>query len=259
MKTYTFHVSLPGFGRLWRKIEMPADSTLEDLHLAIQDAYDFDDDHLYSFFMSGRAWDSNTEYCLPEGATPWGFFDEGEDEDVEVEEDEEAEQDVTPDENAASLSGPTSDEILHAIAAARENPALRAELTETMVKEYGVPAALVDLVIDHAETFLQGEVTGPLADLFEEELGFDGEPGDVREITLDSLDLKVGQQFMYLFDYGDEWRFKVRVHALNENADPSLEYPRLVESVGTAPEQYPGLDEEDDFEDEEEMESGSPV
>ena len=52
---------------------------------------------------------------------------------------------------------------------------------------------------------------------------------------------------MYLFDYGDEWRFKVRVHAIadfrDENADPDAEYPRLVESVGEAPEQYPAWDE----------------
>ncbi|MDY6875911.1 MAG: hypothetical protein SWK90_06890 [Chloroflexota bacterium] len=32
MKTYTFHVSLPGTGRVWRKIEMRADQTLEELH-----------------------------------------------------------------------------------------------------------------------------------------------------------------------------------------------------------------------------------
>ena len=73
MKTYTFHVSIPGFGRVWRKIEMEANQTLEELHCAIQAAFDFDDDHLYSFFMSGRAWDESTEYCLPEGVDPYGF------------------------------------------------------------------------------------------------------------------------------------------------------------------------------------------
>ena len=48
---------------------------------------------------------------------------------------------------------------------------------------------------------------------------------------------------MYLFDYGDEWRFKVRVCAINPDA-PEDEYPRIVESVGKAPGQYPGWDEE---------------
>ena len=57
MRTYTFHVSLPGHGRVWRKLELPADATLETLHFSIQHAYDFGADHLYSFFMSGQAWD----------------------------------------------------------------------------------------------------------------------------------------------------------------------------------------------------------
>ena len=33
--------------------------TMEDLHLAIQQAYGWYDDHLYSFFMSGKAWDKS--------------------------------------------------------------------------------------------------------------------------------------------------------------------------------------------------------
>jgi len=38
VKTYTLHVSLPGTGRVWRKIEIRADQTLENLHFAIQRA-----------------------------------------------------------------------------------------------------------------------------------------------------------------------------------------------------------------------------
>ena len=67
MKTYTFHVSIPGFGRVWRKIEMEANQTLEDLHYAIQAAFEFDEDHLYSFFMSGRAWDERLGVLLAGG------------------------------------------------------------------------------------------------------------------------------------------------------------------------------------------------
>ena len=29
---------------------------MHELHLAIQGAFNFDDDHLYAFFMDGRAW-----------------------------------------------------------------------------------------------------------------------------------------------------------------------------------------------------------
>ncbi len=91
MKTYTFHVSLPGISKLWRKVEVASDQTLADLHDAIQRAFDFDSDHLYSFFMSGKAWDRDSEYCLPEGLDPWGdAMSMEEDEDFDDDDDDEA-------------------------------------------------------------------------------------------------------------------------------------------------------------------------
>jgi len=193
MRTYTFHVSLPGTGRAWRKIEMRADQTLEDLHFAIQDAYEWDSDHLYSFFMSGKAWDTSTEYCLPEGCDPWGV--------------------------------PMDDEEFEEPVGLELNEEQRTQLFRMLNKQFGIPPELTK---------------GILAE-FEQQIAI--EPRDVRTATLESLGLKPKQEFMYLFDYGDEWRFKVRVHAINENADPEAEYPRLVESVGEAPEQYPAWDE----------------
>lgn len=50
--SYIFKVSL---GRnVWCKIELSFKHTLEDLHDSIQEAFYFDDDHLYSFFMDGK-------------------------------------------------------------------------------------------------------------------------------------------------------------------------------------------------------------
>ena len=197
MKTYTFHVSLPGTGRTWRKVEMSADQTLEDLHFAIQDAYEWDADHLYSFFMSGQAWDESSEYCLPEGSDPWG-------EPID-DEDEEEWPEPTPEEH---------EQALRALLGGGEG------MTVEEMQAY------VDAFLD--EYFAE-----------EDELG----SGNVQTTTLEELDLEPRQEFIYLFDYGDEWRFKVRVHAINENADAEAEYPRLGESVGEAPEQYPAWDE----------------
>lgn len=191
MKTYTFHVSLPRTGRVWRKIEMRADQTLQDLHFAIQDAYEFDADHLYSFFMSGKAWDTSTEYSLPEGVSPWGELVE--------EEEEEEELELTPEEREA---------------------ALRELFGEGMTLEE-----------------MEAEMRAFWEDVLAEEEA--AQSRDVRTTTIEELKLKPNQEFMYLFDYGDEWRFKVRVHAVNEHAHPNAEYPRIVESVGKAPEQYP--------------------
>jgi hypothetical protein len=70
-----------------------------------------------------------------------------------------------------------------------------------------------------------------LGDKFDNFAAAFAEPGDAREAALDSLNLKIGQKFLYLYDYGDEWRFTVRVHAINVGA-PVGEYPRVVEAVG---------------------------
>ena len=51
---YDFHVS--------RVIELRAEQTLHDLHLAIQHAFELDDDHAYAFFLNNRAWDPTFKY-----------------------------------------------------------------------------------------------------------------------------------------------------------------------------------------------------
>jgi len=49
---FTFKVSLET--NVWRKIKLSYKHSLEDLHLSIQKAFDFDNDHLYAFFMDGK-------------------------------------------------------------------------------------------------------------------------------------------------------------------------------------------------------------
>ncbi len=64
---YRFQVKLDSKKSIWRRIEMPAYQTLHDLHDVIQEAFEWDDDHLYAFFMSGKAWDEASEYQSPLG------------------------------------------------------------------------------------------------------------------------------------------------------------------------------------------------
>ena len=201
MKSYTFHVSLPGTGRTWRKIEMPADYTLSHLHHAIQSAFRFSNDHLYSFFMSGKAWDSDCEYKLPEGRGPW---EEG-------------------DPLSAEEAKLNAQEI---------------EKHETLLRE----GYKQDILASRGPDFPESR----LHEILDRFMKIAKLPGNVLTTRLGSLELKRKQTFMYLFDYGSEWRFKVRVHAINENADPEAEYPRIVESVGKAPQQYRSWDEEEE-------------
>jgi hypothetical protein len=56
------HRALPA---VWRDIVLAEDNTLEDLHLMIQSAYNWWDDHLYSFYLSGDVRDHNSEIGSP--------------------------------------------------------------------------------------------------------------------------------------------------------------------------------------------------
>ena len=205
MKSYTFHVSLPGTGRTWRKLELCAGQTLHDLHLAIQSAFEWDDDHLYAFFMSGKAWDSDSEYRPPDGYASWGEL-VGEDEDDDDDNDELEPPELTPEEREAQLR-----QIF-----GRDTDMTLAEMEAKMA--------------DFRESFWEDAA--------------ESGPGNSLETELSALNLQPKQEFMYLFDFGDDHRFKVRVHAINEQADPAVDYPRLVESVGDSPPQYGYWDDE---------------
>jgi len=59
---YQFKVTLweePGFSAY---IQAKETDTLFDLHCLIQKAFDWDDDHLFSFYMNNKIWDERFEY-----------------------------------------------------------------------------------------------------------------------------------------------------------------------------------------------------
>jgi hypothetical protein len=52
---------------------------------------------------------------------------------------------------------------------------------------------------------------------------------------------ELGSQMQFLFDYGDNWRFRVKVIGLGEKV-PKARYPKILKTVGQAPPQYPDPD-----------------
>jgi hypothetical protein len=130
---------------VWREVELRADQTLADLGEVIPSAFGFDDDHPWSFFLSGKPWDRASEYArmpdpdLMTGARPRG-----------------------------------------------------------------------------ADRLRVG-------------------------------DAPIGREFLFLFDYGDEWHFGVRLARTGE-VEPGARYPRLVAAHGQAPPQYPELEDDEDEE-----------
>lgn len=69
--THVFKVSITGMhgnGRVWRRLAVPPDASLDDLAYAILGAYDFEDDHLWDFrFRDQRG--KNRQYNRPEGGS----------------------------------------------------------------------------------------------------------------------------------------------------------------------------------------------
>ena len=147
--SYVFRVRIlggfyapPGAASIWREVELAADQTLAELGERIPAAFEFDDDHLWSFFLSGKPWDRASEY--------------------------------------ARLPDP---------------------------------------------------------------------PVGVRNRGADGLrvgDAPATKEFLFLFDYGDEWHFGVKLVRTSE-VEPGARYPRVVASQGQAPPQYPDVDAEDDW------------
>ncbi len=74
--------------------------------------------------------------------------------------------------------------------------------------------------------------------VFDEEIA-----GDVATVTIESLGLKVGRAFGYLFDFGDNWLHQINVIGI-ENCSGSGKYPKIVARVGKSPSQYPDIEED---------------
>lgn len=67
----------------------------------------------------------------------------------------------------------------------------------------------------------------------------------VDRVTIGNLNLATGQQFMYLFDYGDEWTFNVKLIEI-ASEEASVKAPKVVEKKGAAPLQYADFDDGDE-------------
>ncbi len=127
---YTLKVTLSR--GVWSKLKLSSQHTMEDLHNCIQEAFALDNDHLYSFFMDGKAWSNNR------------------------------------------ISSP-----------------------------------------------------------------YENEEPSSNKVKVGELQLYKKQKFLYLFDYGDEWRFNIEVVDI-EDTDTKLLRPIIDESKGQAPQQYGG-------------------
>jgi hypothetical protein len=105
-----------------------------------------------------------------------------------------------------------------------------------------------DFDFDHAFGFYS-KLTGPYHqspeqyELFADMEDTDSDAGSVERTKVSQAFAKTGKKMLFVFDYGDEWRFEVKLTTRGEKT-PKTRYPRMVAAVGEAPPQYPDADEE---------------
>jgi hypothetical protein len=66
-----------------------------------------------------------------------------------------------------------------------------------------------------------------------------------KSARIESLGLHVKTKFLYLFDFGDEWWHSIQLLGIKEEEFKGT-YPRIIESQGEAPPQYPVYEEDDE-------------
>ncbi len=64
-KTLVFRIAPEGKPRIWRTVELTKKHTLHHLHTVLQKSFELKGKHLYAFYMSGKEWDTETEYGGP--------------------------------------------------------------------------------------------------------------------------------------------------------------------------------------------------
>jgi len=111
----------------------------------------------------------------------------------------------------------------------------------TLYKLHKAIISAFDFEDDHAHAFfMDNHYWSEYAAFFS--MKMQGDERLTKSYKLKKLNLTKGDQFKYLFDFGDEWRFQCKV--LRE-LDEQLDIPRVIRSVGESPEQYPEWEDED--------------
>ena len=109
---------------------------------------------------------------------------------------------------------------------------------------YDLHEAIQDVINfgrDHPFSFYLANSSSPLAKkhwVSENEEWRDME-SDFARIRLKDVYPLVRKKLYYLFDFGDKWTFEIRKARGAKKPEAGVKYPRVVEAVGPAPEQYP--------------------
>ncbi len=103
----------------------------------------------------------------------------------------------------------------------------------------------VDFDGDHLFEFFGGRNWRNRKVVFGDDYGAEDPFDTYSSITLEEVyPLPKSCKLIYHFDFGDDWYFEVkRSRKKPREPEDGVQYPRVVESVGPNPEQYPSSDE----------------
>ena len=113
--------------------------------------------------------------------------------------------------------------------------------------------AAFDFDFDHAFGFYSGLTRAkmwdvePKYELFADLGETESDALGVKETAVAQAFPKVGHTLLFLFDYGDEWRFKVKLTGAGSKL-AKTRYPRVIATKGEAPPQYGDYDEDEEDE-----------
>ena len=71
----------------------------------------------------------------------------------------------------------------------------------------------------------------------------EGKPNSTNT-KLKELNLKKKQKFLFVFDFGDDHMFSIKIEDFSQ-AREGIKYPVILEQIGKAPEQYEDFDEDE--------------
>jgi hypothetical protein len=117
-------------------------------------------------------------------------------------------------------------------------------LARSIVKAFGFD-------FDHAFGFYSGLTPArlmkayPRYELFADMGDADAGVLGVKKTVISQAFPALGHTMVFLFDYGDEWHFRVKLKATGTKL-AKVRYPRVIETRGDAPPQYPDTDDIDD-------------
>jgi hypothetical protein len=221
-------------GMPYRVVAIPPERSLYELAEAVTKAFGFDFDHAFGFYNNLKnPYDSSESYEL---------FSDLEDEDEDELEfipplPQLAELVPGGEDDPAFLVTKAALELDHQTLHARYLEASRSILREEVLAR--IPPEKHAAVQSLLQQFIEAMM--PAEDLSLEE----SEARGVKGVPITEAFPKLGKKMLFLFDYGDEWRFIIELKAI-QPAEPRARYPKVVESVGEAPEQYPEWDEEEE-------------